>query len=521
VTEIHLYSVKVVVALSIESVTCSEMRALELNAEYLGISPLQLMENAGSAVSSEIASRFKPANVIVVYAGVGRNGGDGLVAARHLASKGFKVTVNLVGKSEAINSESAKKNLDAILNMSTSVDLVFTYDSSLIKETDADVVVDALLGTGITGPLRPPVLQAVKAVNDSRGFKVAIDVPTGVDPDTGAVLDRAVLSDLTVTFHKPKAGLLKAKEYTGELVVADIGIPNEARLYAGPGDVYLTRKKRPPESHKGDFGRLLVIGGSETFSGAPTLTALAAMRTGVDLTYVATPTKTAYAISAMASDLITIKLEGEHFKNENIDVIKRWLKRSDGVVIGPGLGLNEETTSAVEETFKIIEESKKPLLLDADGLKAFADFKHQVEFPLVLTPHAGEFEILTGKKTETQLEKKVDQVKKAAASLNATIILKGNVDVVSDGENVKMNFTGNPGMTVGGTGDVLSGIVAAFLVHGYTPFRSATAGVFINGVAGDLALREKGFHLVPSDLIDWIPDVIDDPMCILKMKQQT
>ncbi len=503
---------------ALKTISSLEMRALELNTEYLGVSPLQLMENAGHAVSSEIYSRFKPSSVVVVYAGVGRNGGDGFVAARHLTGKDFDVSIVLLGNPEDIKSEHTRRNFRAIQNMSSSVKTVIAYDSSMIRKLDADVVIDALLGTGVSGPLRHPILQAVEAINDSKGFKVAVDLPTGVNPDTGEILNNAVNADLTVTFHKPKPGLLKAKDHVGELIVADIGIPKEAELHAGPGDVVLTTKSRSLESHKGDFGRLLIIGGSETFSGAPTLAALAALRVGVDLVYVAAPTKTAHTISSMSPDLITLKLEGKHFKPENVEVIKKWITRCDGVVMGPGLGLHEETLEAVEQTFDIIEEAKKPLLLDADALKAFAKFKRRVDFKLVLTPHAGEFEILTGKMSVKELNETVKEVKKAAETLNCVILLKGNVDVISDGKRVKLNYTGNPGMTVGGTGDVLSGIVAAFMVHGNPSFESSVAGAFVNGATGDFAAQERGFHLVPTDLIDWIPEVIDDPMSHVEVR---
>jgi len=372
------------------------MRALELNAEYLGVSPLQLMENAGCAVSREIISRFESKKSrITVFSGVGRNGGDGFVAARHLAGLGYKVTVILVGKPQDIKAKVVQDNWRSVLSMSHSVETIIAHDSSLIPSLDADVAVDALLGIGAVGPLRPPVLQAVKAMNKLECFKVAVDLPTGINPDTGEILGEAVRADLTVTFHRPKTGLIKAREYVGELVVADVGLPKEAEEYAGPGDVTLTRKPRPPSSHKGDFGRLLVIGGSETFSGAPTLVALSALRAGVDLAYIAAPQKTAHDISCIAPDLITVKLEGEHLNLGNIATIGKLLEKSDAVVMGPGLGLHEETAEGVREVMNLIEEAKVPLLLDADGLKAFAGFKHKVDFPLVLTPHMGEYEILT------------------------------------------------------------------------------------------------------------------------------
>jgi len=502
------------------TITSREMHALELNSEYFGVSRLQLMENAGQGVAAEIASRFKPDKTkIAVFCGLGGNGGDGFVAARHLTCLGFKVEVILAGKPEGILDEEAQKNWLALQPLKDVVKLHEVYDSSLIPTIEAEVVVDALLGIGLKGPPRPPVAQLVRKVNETKAFRVAVDVPTGIDSDSGAVLGEAIKAHLTVTFHKAKPGLPKAKEYMGELVVRDIGLPPEFERFAGPGDVSLVVKPRAPEAHKGDFGRLLVVGGSEVFSGAPTFVALAALRTGVDIAYVAAPHRTAYAISSMSPNLITIKLEGDHLNSRNVAVIKGYLETTTAVVMGPGLGLHEETKEAVKEIVEAVEKAKIPLLLDADGLKAFAEFKHKLRSPLVLTPHAGEYRILIGKEPPRELEKRAAVVQDSAKRLGAVILLKGNVDVVSDGKRVKLNFTGNPGMTVGGTGDTLSGIVGAFLAQGADPFEAAVAGAFINGAAGDFVLEEKGFHMVPTDLLDWIPRVIDDPMSHVRVRK--
>jgi hydroxyethylthiazole kinase-like uncharacterized protein yjeF len=501
-------------------ITTREMRALELNAEYFGVSRLQLMENAGKNVATEIASRFKPDKTnVVVFCGTGGNGGDGFVTARHLLSFDFEVEVILAGKSADIADEAASKNWQALQPLKETIKLHEIYDSAFIPDIEAKVAVDALLGIGLKGSLRPPILQLVKKINTMKAFRIAVDIPTGIDSDTGEVLGDAVKADLTVTFHKAKSGLSEAKKYTGELIVKDIGLPYEFESFAGPGDISLIVKPRPSEAHKGDFGRLLVVGGSETFSGAPVLVALAALRTGVDLTYIATPQKTAYAISSMSPNLITVKLEGEHLNSRNNAVIKRYLEVSTGAVIGPGLGLHKETKDAVNEIIALIEAAKIPLLLDADGLKAFAESKRKVSTSLVLTPHAGEYKILTGEAPSTNLKKRAEEVQMTAQNLGATILLKGNVDIISDGERVKLNFTGNPGMTVGGTGDVLSGIVGAFLAQKAAPFEAAVAGAFINGAAGDFVKSEKGYHMVPTDVIDWIPRVMDNPMAHLKVRK--
>jgi hydroxyethylthiazole kinase-like uncharacterized protein yjeF len=501
------------------AITSEEMRALELNAEYFGVSRLQLMENAGHGVASEVASRFKADKSVAVFCGLGGNGGDGFVAARHLVSSGFKVTIVLAGKVQDISDEAAVENLTAIRSLREKVPLIEAYDTALVPDITAEIVIDALLGTGTKGTLRQPILRMVEQINRMKALRVAIDVPTGIDADTGNTLGQAVKADLTITFHRTKKGLERAKKCVGKLVVRDIGLPREFEEFIGPGDVHLITRSRPAESHKGDFGRLLVIGGSETYSGAPTLVALGAMRTGVDLAYVAAPRQTALAISSMSPDLITIKLEGEHLNLNNARALETHVGRVDAVAAGPGLGLHPETVKAVKALVEIAENAGKPLLLDADALKAFAQYKRRLKVPLVLTPHPGEYAILTGRKVPQDLAGRIEDVQKTAARLGAVVLLKGAVDIVSDGKRVKVNFTGNPGMTVGGTGDVLSGVVSALLAQKTDPFESAAAGAFINGAAGDLAFDEKGYHLVATDLIDWIPKVMNDPMSLSRVRR--
>jgi NAD(P)H-hydrate epimerase len=501
------------------SITSREMRALELNAEYFGVSPLQLMENAGHNIALEIASRFKPDKSVAIFCGLGGNGGDGFVAARHLSSMGFNVTVILAGKAKEISHRATLENWNALQFLKESVSIHEVCDSSLISDVTADIVVDALLGTGTKGKLKPPISQLVEKINALDSFRVAVDVPTGVDSDTGEILGTAVKANLTITFHKTKKGLESAREYVGELLVKDIGLPKKFEKFAGPGDVLLATKPRPSESHKGDFGRLLVIGGSETFSGAPALVALAALRTGVDLAYVAAPEKTAHAISSMSPDLITIKLEGTHLNVGNVSALKTYIEAANAIALGPGLGLHPETREAVKAVIEAVEGAAKPLLLDADGLKAFAEFKRKLNVPMVLTPHAGEYAILTGKKLPEDLKEKISEVQKTAVELGAIVLLKGPIDIISDEKRFKLNFTGNPGMTVGGTGDVLSGIVGAFLAQQIDPFEAAVAGAFVNGATGDFVFEEKGCHMVSTDLIQRIPQVLNDLMSHMKVRK--
>jgi hydroxyethylthiazole kinase-like uncharacterized protein yjeF len=216
--------------------------------------------------------------------------------------------------------------------------------------------------------------------------------------------------------------------------------------------------------------------------------------------------------------LITIKLEGKHLNLANIPALKAYIETVNAIVLGPGLGTHSETREAVKMLVDVIESAGKPLLLDADGLKAFAEFKRRLKVPLVLTPHAGEYTILAGKKLPEGLKEKISEVQKTAMELGATLLLKGPVDIISDDKRLKLNFTGNPGMTVGGTGDVLSGIAGAFLAQKIDPFEAAVAGAFVNGAAGDFVFEEKGYHMVATDLMKHIPQVLDDPMCHLKVR---
>lgn len=496
--------------MSKEAITVEDMLATEMNSEYLGLPIGLLMENAGCAVAQEIAARKKPTRCTIL-AGTGKNGGDGMTAARHLAARGFKVSLILIGPEERIADPNVALNWKLVKAMKSTITVYEAKDSELTPKISSPIVVDALLGIGIKGSPKPPILQAVEAINRSRGFCVAVDTPTGIDSNTGDIPGKAVKADLTVTFHKPKPGLLKAKKYVGKLVVADVGIPPEAELYAGPGDIYRVKRKRSPKAHKGNYGKLMIVGGSETYTGAPALAGLAALRTGVDLVYVAAPREAAQVISRYSPNLITLKLSADYLIPEDVKILEPFLSQATAVTLGPGLGTRSETSEAVKLLLERIEMARITLLLDADGLKLFGKLKPRLKVRYILTPHSREYEILTGEKLLESLEQKVKQVKKTARRLGAVILLKGNMDIISDGKRVKLNCSGNPGMTVGGTGDTLAGIVGGFLAQGINPYDAAVAGAFVNGIAGDLVHRRKGYHLIPTDIIEEIPHILENP----------
>jgi NAD(P)H-hydrate epimerase len=241
---------------------------------------------------------------------------------------------------------------------------------------------------------------------------------------------------------------------------------------------------------------------------------MAAYRTGTDLVFVAAPEKTALAISSVSPNLITLKLPGDNLTSSHISLLREQLERASAVAVGPGLGMNNQTVSAVRKIVALAIQRKKPMLLDADGLKALGMIKKRLfDGSTVITPHAGEFQAVSGKLPSRDLENRSGEVREFASKSGAVVLLKGHTDIISDGVHTKLNNTGNPGMTVGGTGDVLSGVIAGLMAQGVDGFRAAVAGAFINGAAGDFAEEKYGYHLTPTDLLEYIPKIMNDPMC--------
>lgn len=457
------------------TISPDEMRAVDANCSYLGLLPLQLMENAGAALARE-AERRAPGRRIAVVAGKGNNGGDALVAARHLAD--FDVTVFLIGRSRDIATEEARRNW-AILER-LGFDLREVRDSTDLEPLSRyDLILDAVFGTGVKGSVRGLEAEAIDAINASNRSIISVDVPSGIGTD------RSVNPGVTVTFHRPKEGI------PGEVVVATIGIPPQAEFYAGPGDLALVTG-RAAESHKGQNGRVLVIGGGP-YSGAPALTAMAAFRAGADLVTVAAPENVSATIAGYSPNLIVRPLSDDHLSPDDLDLIRELLPHHDVVVAGMGLGRHPETMEALA---KIAPECEK-VVLDADALLPGIPLKG------IITPHESEFRrVSTIKFPPGRVQREV--LMAFARDMKITVLLKGKVDLITDGVTIRGNATGNPGMTVGGTGDVLAGITAAFYSRA-PPMRAAVAAAFVNGSAGDLACGEKGYSLLATDVIENIP----------------
>lgn len=506
----------------VEGITSGEMAALDENCKFFGLSPLQLMENAGAGIANEIKKRFEREEEkvkITIIAGKGNNGGDAFAAARHL--HGFDVEILLIGRSKDLRTEEARRNWRIL--KASGYEIKEITDSSELKarETalfaDSEVIMDAIFGTGVRGKIREPEFTAIDLINMAKdAFIVAVDIPSGLDPDTGEA-EKAVRANLTVTFHKPKKGLLKrdAKKYVGELVVANIGIPDTMERLAGPGDIRMV-EKRKPGSHKGDNGRVLIVGGGPFF-GAPTLAALGALRAGADWVTIAVPKSVSSVISSLSPNLIVQPLNSEILVEEDVPEVLSLIKKHDVVVIGMGLGEAEETKRATK--LIIEDDASKRVVVDADGFYGLhlpiQTLKNKL---VIITPHAGEFSKMElGMKSkerrvkappEDMMEERINFVKDFSKLNKIVTLMKGPTDIISDGTRVKINRKGNAGMTVGGTGDVLAGITGAFFAIADDPFKVATAAAFVNGAAGDLAFEEKGYGLLATDVMENIPKII-------------
>ncbi len=536
-----------------------EIAVLDRNAFHLGVPTFVLMENAGDGVAKTVKDntniRGKSA---VVFCGLGNNGGDGFVAARRLVETAkCKVRVILLGMPGGIRTTIASEQFYR-LPKEVEIITLDKGDTKNIKKLNImndTAIIDAMLGVGISGTLREPYSSIVKLINSVKQSKnskikgkkstakskkkakplvVAVDVPTGLGTKS------SVTPDITVTFHDSKTGM--SSDNSGKIIIHDIGIPLEAEKYVGPGELTFLPELEQ-NSHKGDHGRLLIIGGGP-YTGAPALVGLGALRTGVDLVHFAIPNKIYNLIAGFSPNFIVHPLEEnqEYLVEKDVMRIIGLIKEisADALVIGPGLGRNTATCNAI---IKIIEKvpKNKPMLIDADALTALAILSSKKKIdPIkllkkhsgILTPHAGEFTKLTssihglkelkiiekgrkkgsGKIDNIEIEHYQKIVKQFAKALGPkwTVLLKGNIDIITDGKNVKLNRTGNPGMTVGGSGDVLAGIGGALLAQGMDSFKAARCAAFINGYSGDLAWDKYRNGLMATDIIDMIPQCLEE-----------
>lgn len=472
-------------------ITGSEVAIADENAAALGVSQRQLMEASGVALARAVRERVDRQASVTIVAGRGNNGGDAFVAARHLET--LDPTVVLLGRPETIRTEIARQNWSVLQTVGAETTTV--RDSTELDLGDPELIVDAMVGTGVRGPLREPVRSAAVAINDVEATVVSADVPSGLDAETGRLAEAAVRPDHVVTFHDRKPGL---EAVEASVRVAEIGLPDAATSVVGPGD--LKRLRRDPGSHKGENGTVLVIGGGP-YVGAPALAARATLRAGADLAWVVTPETAAGPVQSYAEDLIVRSLPGEQLAPAHVEQIESLVTEIDPdvVVIGPGLGQAPATSRAVE-AFLANYDGPGTVVADADALTALPE---TTPASLICTPHRGELAAMGGPTGELTPE----AVANVAATQDATMLVKGPTDIVSDGEWTRVNRTGHPGMTVGGTGDVLAGVTGGLAAR-IEPAPAAALAAYVTGRAGELAARTHGDGLVASDLLEYLSQAL-------------
>lgn len=522
-----------------------DIMVTDINCEDLGLSRLCLMENAGKCLSDEIAKistfTFSKPVKIAIFTGSGGNAGDGFVAARHLLNRGFEVEIFMLSSQNNIKSIDAQINFEILENMVPNISrlkIIELNDSTDIENIEIAnsksfseyIIVDGILGTGIEGKLRKNVKKVIEVINEFNALKISIDVPSGMNPLTGEIPDVAVKPEYTVTFHKVKTGVKKAslsdESSVGGLVICDIGIPIEAEIFMGTGDL-LRLNSRKKTSHKGNNGKILIIGGSSDYHGAPTIAGLSAINSGADLVYIVCPESVSLAIKQKSPDLIVKGLNSEnkdhvgkdYLNLDNLEEILEIIEDTnvDVVLLGPGTGQNEETGKLFNILAKKIE---KPIVIDADALKLVDLLIIKNREDLILTPHLNEFKSffndyisepdkigLISDSEESdyiKLKEKIAIFQNIVKNINGTVVLKGKYDLIFNKNSLRINKTGNSGMTVGGTGDSLAGLATSLMSQGLNSYDAGSLATYLNGKAGDFAKEKYGNGFLASQLSEFL-----------------
>jgi NAD(P)H-hydrate epimerase len=509
--------------------TAEQMQEIDRRAinEFL-IPGLVLMENAGLRVLETIEGLTgELCNAkIIILAGKGNNGGDGLVLGRHLINAGARVDTFLLGEPQSLSSDAyvnysiLEKMTGSLFPLRSDEDL----DRLMIALLSVDLIVDAIYGVGFRGILDDFETRIAQMVNWSQAPVVAVDIPSGVEANTGKVHGVAIKANHTVTFGFPKLGLVlePGRDYVGTLTVADISIPralledDEFKLnLIGEAMIKRLFKPRMAESHKGTYGHALVIGGSRGMTGAVVMASYGALRTGAGLVTVALPESLVHIIEASVMEVMSHPLpetSEASISMEAFPAIENLLGTVSVCAIGPGMSRYQEANAILRF---VLEKSRVPILIDADGLNALEGdvaILKDAQVPIVITPHPGEMSRLTGLAVEEIQSNRLEIARKYAADWGVTVVLKGNQTVVAgpSGE-VFININGNPGMATAGSGDVLSGIILGLMAQGLKPQSAAVAGVYVHGCAGDRAAAITGQRaLVAGDLLHHLPYILHE-----------
>ena len=505
-------------------VTTEEMRALERRAEAAGISIDTLMENAGLAVAQAATRALNglAGKRVVVLVGPGNNGGDGLVAARHLHTWGAQVLAYACVSGKALPAKlvGAQDAGVAVADVGDDIDLV-QLRAALGA---ADLVIDAVLGTGQVRTIEEPLASLLAEVRRARTERpgllvLALDAPTGLDADTGALDAAALAADLTVTLGNPKRGLFlfPGAAAVGRLEVVDIGIPGHLSSdlpleLITPTWVAATLPRRPLEAHKGSFGRALVVAGSRSYVGAAALACTAAGRSGAGLVTLATPESVYRLLAPRLTETTFLPLPEEEGMVSPAAACDIYQQAADyeALLIGCGLGQSAAVTEFLAQVLLSSQAPRNPTVLDADalnGLAGISQWWERLKAPAILTPHPGEFSRLTSRSTADIQSLRLETVQEAAQQWRQVVVLKGAYTVIAtpEGRSSVSSFA-NPALASAGTGDVLAGVILGLLAQGLAPFDAAACGVYVHGAAGELVRREIGeAGLLAGDLLPQIP----------------
>lgn len=496
--------------------TAEQTRLAERAAFKMGMSGERLMENAGSAAMRVIKEHFDPKDLrVVVVAGQGNNGGDGFVVARKLKEYGARVSV-IMAMGLAVTPDSSLMLSRA---RQAQVTVVNYYDDTDLCDSliaSADLIVDGIFGIGFHGAPDRDVSVIIEKINKSKAKKAALDIPSGVAADSGEVLGSAIKADITVSFigYKPCHFLFPSSNYCGKCVAVTIGIDEEliTDCYAEVIEVkraLSVLSDIPADAHKGTKGTAAVLGGSYGMAGAPMLSAKAAMRSGAGIVKVCLP-KSIYPIAAtILPEAVFAPLEEKVGKLCADSVSGDILKGVNSLLIGPGMGLNDCTVSAVSRALAI---TKVPTVIDADGLNALAeepDMLNQAKVPVIVTPHPGEMSRLIGKSVGEIQKNRISAALDYAVDKGVITVLKGAYTVIAlPNGKIYINTTGNAGMATAGSGDMLGGMIAAFLANGMKPVEATVSAVCLHGAAGDLTAARLGIRgMTVSDMIEDLPAV--------------
>ena len=499
--------------------TVDQMKAEERLSDEMGVTYQRLMENAGCAAASFIRKTLSTVagRNFMIFCGSGNNGGDGFVVARKLFEEGANVIVVLCGGKP--RSDEAKYMYNCLIQAEITM-LDFDMDRKKVDELlgGADIIVDAVFGTGFSGEFRPPYDEVAEMMNSALSLRISLDIPSGVNAATGIAAKGSVKANFTVAFEAAKPGhlLLPGKEYCGKTEVVDIGIPHEVKaqieqncFITGEDMVFSSIRRRPRFSNKGTYGKLLCITGCAKFPGAAVLSALGAMRSGAGITTVATTEKVVSMIASRIPEATFLPLPENPdgtISAEAKEKLLPFIETVDAVLIGCGLGRGKDIAELVEF---VLENASGTVVIDADGLNCISGnpsvLKKAKEIPII-TPHMGEMARLCGTTISETVENRISIASETAEKYDAIVVLKDASTVIAEPNgDVYFNSTGNPGLSKGGSGDCLAGMIASFAAQGYIETACAVCGVYLHGFAADKAAEELSeYGMLPSDIPNYL-----------------